>query len=272
MTGRSTCPDAEALAALIDGAPLPGTRDDLVSHLARCAECSATVAAAIRHQEVDAAPARAPQHWRRSRPALVGGVLALAALAAVVTLWLRPWRPPAPPESPALAWMENGRWNAPGRRLGFAPGRPAESAVWLGLHLGALDRACREAGEAAPMVRPRLLESLSGSGFDGWHAALARGPACAPGRSWPPLDPDLSGWLDLGRRLERLRIAAEEGALPVIDREARDLEPLLHRLELSPPGRQALEEVAAAARRAEAAGTTAEMREAIGHALDVLLS
>ena len=100
--GGSRCPDAETLAAYLDGTLDAASRDAVESHLADCAHCRAALAETMTFLAEDAgAHADAPVHTRVVRPlrwrAALGTALAAAAalliVARIAPQWL-PWGGP----------------------------------------------------------------------------------------------------------------------------------------------------------------------------------
>src|SRR2546423_3322904 len=87
MSGR--CPDAETLAAYIDGELVREQRERLEEHLAGCAECTAVIAGALRFQgAAEARPARRAR-WRAPSAAALVAALVAAVVGLVVGLTLR---------------------------------------------------------------------------------------------------------------------------------------------------------------------------------------
>lgn len=97
VDGGLTCPDAEVLAAYLDGTLERAGREGVEAHLAGCAECRSVVAETVRFQ-LEASPPSTdvvPLTRRRPMPRLV---MTLGALAAAAVLLLITWvalRPPS---------------------------------------------------------------------------------------------------------------------------------------------------------------------------------
>ncbi len=87
---RSGCPDAERLAAVVDGSASEAERLDVLRHVSGCADCRADIE--LLRTAGDVAE-RVMQPWWTSRPVLA---LAAALVVAVggVTLWQQSGGPP----------------------------------------------------------------------------------------------------------------------------------------------------------------------------------
>jgi hypothetical protein len=112
----------------------------------------------------------------------------------------------------AAAWIQDAPWATAGRaRYGFAAEPATKRALLLGMHLGALSRACRGNGETPDTAAVREVgQSLQRTGLVEAaervrllaHAAAHDCTFTSPGGH--------AAWLDLGRELEQWRIAVVE--------------------------------------------------------------
>ena len=139
------CPDAETLAAYLDGQLFPEQRDRLVEHAASCGACATALAEAIRFQGVGIAESEgadaskgnqersAPRRWvaAAALAMLTGGTLWLAVQSGAATrsglardAW-RPWR--SDPRAPLIAATAQGRPMLPRLTGGFRWTGPVET-------------------------------------------------------------------------------------------------------------------------------------------------
>jgi hypothetical protein len=194
------CPTDQDLAAFTEGRLEGPPRDRVVAHLAGCSTCVRVVAAAT--ELAGPIERRATTSW------WLPAAAAVAASILLVVLWPRERVvPPATTAVAAPAWLQDAPWDARGdARSGFAAPSPARVAFDVGLHMGALDRACRD-GQGQP-IRDAVAASLARGPQKEWAARATRAEACGTGFDVPALlDPRL---VELGRLLERWRIAAHE--------------------------------------------------------------
>src|SRR5687767_6337952 len=88
-SGRpDACPDAELLAAYVDGTLTPAERTKIEMHLIECAECRDVVGGAVALTEVIPAPIRVTP--RRRWLAAAGALVAAAAAALIIIRMQRP--------------------------------------------------------------------------------------------------------------------------------------------------------------------------------------
>lgn len=86
--GAAACPDAEVLAAYVDGMATPAERSEIERHLVECAECRDVVGGAVTLAGSGAPAVTA----RRSRKWLAGGGALLAAATIIIAIGLgRQW-------------------------------------------------------------------------------------------------------------------------------------------------------------------------------------
>ena len=95
LAAGSRCPDAEDLAAYLEGTLDPASREPVEAHLADCAQCRAALAETIAFVEEDTsapAPVEAPRVVPFRRPPWRAAVAAVLAAAAALVLVMRlPW-------------------------------------------------------------------------------------------------------------------------------------------------------------------------------------
>jgi hypothetical protein len=247
----SSCPDPETLAEMAEGRLPASTRSHLVGHLARCPDCHEVLAESARFVEQRRLRKRV---LGLSRPRLAAALTGLAAAAAVVFAVIRvpdrerqalpAQKSSAPlPSVPDPLWLTDAPWE--GRsRLAFADVRSPSTSVWIGLHVGALDRACTlTEADLARTIRQRVAASLKGNWPGDLPLAVLEPEACAGRRVNVPGSAAVDGgWLTLGRVLERWRIAAAErdsGAITDDDRTA--VTRLIRELPVSDPARRSLQ-------------------------------
>lgn len=175
----SRCPDAETLAAYLDGTLDPPTRDGVEAHLADCAACRAGLAETMTFLREDAArPAAAPAAPRRvpfrSTARRTGLIAALAAAAAVlIVAWVAPqWRPwPAAGDTPELQALMAA--------VAKEPARPVEGRLAGGFAYGPPPSVVR--GPAGAALQPetqlaieRIRQRMSPASSDAHTLAVAR--------------------------------------------------------------------------------------------------
>ena len=130
------CPDAERLAAYLDGQLFPEQRERVEEHLAACEACANAVAESVRFQSLTSLPppaAAVRAEARSHRWAVAAGVLALVSVPTMA--WLAtgaggaPWR--RDPRAPLIAATADARPLAPRLTGGFrwAPARDTWRSV-----------------------------------------------------------------------------------------------------------------------------------------------
>ncbi|HET9765497.1 MAG TPA: zf-HC2 domain-containing protein, partial [Thermoanaerobaculia bacterium] len=121
------CPDAERLAAYLDGQLFPEQRERVEEHLAACEACANAVAESVRFQTLTSPPPAAQPETGSNRWAVAAALLAFVSVPTVA--WLgsdadrAPWR--RDPRAPLIAATAEARPLAPRLTGGFrwAPAR-----------------------------------------------------------------------------------------------------------------------------------------------------
>jgi tetratricopeptide (TPR) repeat protein len=144
------CPDAETLAAYLDGTLAHGARGRVEAHAADCGDCRSIIAETIRFQDNDAPASDVPlqfPRWTRPRR-LLAGLGALAAAAALVLAVRATKETPAGNADPRPALAE----------LVAAVGetRPFEARLTGGFRYGPLQPVMRSGNGAAPSATPAV--------------------------------------------------------------------------------------------------------------------
>lgn len=191
----SGCPDAERLAAYLDGQLFPEQRDRLEEHLAGCAECASAIAEALRFQCATTSMPAQTSGGRLAAAAAIAVAGLGAALALASGAGRAPWQ--SEPRAPLIAATESAPAMAPRLTGGvrFAPRpdtmrggtMPAGSAQW---------DYYADYYAAASEVRRRAVRSPSGDrlgalgdahllvgDFDRALLTLARATAADPGNA-----------------------------------------------------------------------------------------
>jgi hypothetical protein len=233
---RTTCPEPELLACLVEGSALPEDRARLLLHMAECKDCYGVFAETARFVDTLPASSTVQGSVRRTRNAPLVLPLAAALLlglgtAALLVRRQAPASPapvadgvakasPSPIVSEAVdlpAWLTRAPWNASAwPRLGFARSDSAErNAFALGLHRGALQRACHTPDETLRRgivleIARSLARVVGPLREDERHSWLSTATAGQCQFAEPPLAGDAAALFEIGKTLEVLRIAAIE--------------------------------------------------------------
>jgi hypothetical protein len=116
------CPEAETIAAYVEGVQTPAERSAVEQHLMTCADCREVVGETVAVGRVGSvAPAAGPQ---RSRWVVAGSGLLAAAAALVLAVQLWPSNSHEPEVSELVQAMGNTRTFEPRLTGGFAHGEP----------------------------------------------------------------------------------------------------------------------------------------------------
>jgi hypothetical protein len=90
-TAGSSCPDAELLAAYVDGRATLAERSEIEAHLARCEDCYFVFSETVRTQQAQRGESAKKSEilpwWRQRSPQLVAGLAAAATVVIVVQIY-----------------------------------------------------------------------------------------------------------------------------------------------------------------------------------------
>jgi len=143
------CPDAETLAAYLDGRLTQGEREDVTAHVADCDDCGFVVTEAAQMPspaaQLEPEPASVRRRWWASKPVVWSSSMG-GALAAAAMVWL----------AVGSGWLRSSSDSAALQALVAAVGseRTVDARLTGGFAYGPLRGAVRSGDSSAVLVSP----------------------------------------------------------------------------------------------------------------------